>query len=111
MPSEGSIPGIRKHGAEPVDDFLKLTDDQQREKIEQELQMWRLNNMDVGRVPHNVFNMDCMLIALVRALTKELGVSEDTLNRHYRYVVYEKLTEIRRDALKSQIHIPPNAAI
>lgn len=111
MPSEGSVPGMRKHGAEPIDDFLSLTDDQQRSKIDQELQMWTLNSMDVSRVPHNIFNMDCMLIALVRSLTKELGIEEDTLNRHYRHVVYEKLTSIRRDAMKQRIHVPPGADI
>ena len=105
MPSEGSVPGIRANPL-PADDFLKLTDDEQREKINQELNMWNLNGMDVGRVPHNIFYMDCMVIALVRSISRELGVTEDVLNRHYRSVVYEKLTDIRRDAMKARIHVP-----
>ena len=101
MPSDqnnNKVPGIRKNPEKPGKPFLELSDDEQKRLIEQELGQWRLRQMDVGKVPHNIFNMDAMLIALVRTVSKELGISEDVLNRHYRHVVYEKLTDIRRDA-------------
>jgi hypothetical protein len=100
MPSDHHVPGTRRNPEPMEKDFDELTDDEQRQVLNNEVMMWQRYGMSTENVPHKIFEMDAQLIAVIQVLTSELGVEADTLNRAYRKVMFEKLTKIRTDHLK-----------
>lgn len=96
-------------GPNPIGDreFEDLTDEEQVATLNHELQMWTFEGLNVHAVPHNIFNMDTQLQALVRYVITELGGDEAAMNRCYRKMAYEKLTSIRSQSRKGSNIIVP----
>lgn len=110
MPSGDKIPGM-SNNPRPLttEEFMELDDVKQVELLEQEQALWNRLQMSTQFVPHDIFNMDSMLIATVQFLKEFLGEEAAArMNQHYRTVIYTKMTAIRRDHMKSPIIVPKN---